>query len=315
MCAAGVLLSACDTVTSIYGSEDLSGANTVYADAPPPSPPVLFTDPEAGYAPMAPQERATLDEIIPPPLDGALMMPPGVADTPNINLQNIANARAGGSVEVYSIDEPLPPGVTPGRPLPGGVSGVAYSQDESVTVYPFDDNLASYYTSPGQPPGLMPPSESKAGFLSPFDDQGRLLPPAVMEGRKVASIATMVDKLQPGEPVRIYFEHDSSVLGSSGIEALDALVEELKLSGGDVVVQGHASRRAEKSDPVDRKIVNLRKSMDRALHVTSTLIEKGVPAESITTVAYGEVRPAEDGQGENAESKNRRVEVYTDQPQ
>ena len=71
-----------------------------------------------------------------------------------------------------------------------------------------------------------------------------------------------------------------------------------------VLVEGFASSQSTVDDPIMRKIVNLRISMERSLAVSKALIEKGIPADRITTIAYGEARPAETA------AESRRVEIH-----
>ena len=107
---------------------------------------------------------------------------------------------------------------------------------------------------------------------------------------------------------RIYFGHGSSNVNSTGKQ----VVEHVALTRpAAVVVDGHASARAEVDDPVQRDIVNLEMSMKRAVKVSSDLIRKGVPVERIETRAYGTARPAAPVSGIDQEAANRRVEIHT----
>ncbi|MBU0859741.1 MAG: OmpA family protein, partial [Alphaproteobacteria bacterium] len=72
-----------------------------------------------------------------------------------------------------------------------------------------------------------------------------------------------------------------------------------------------ASSRAEVSDPVERRILNLKMSMDRAFRVSSDLIRSGVPATAIKTTVYGDTRPAGPMDSKDGEAASRRVDILT----
>jgi len=79
---------------------------------------------------------------------------------------------------------------------------------------------------------------------------------------------------------------------------------------GALNVEGHASQRNHARDPVEKSILNLRTSLDRAFEVSSTLIRSGVPASAVTTIGYGDARPSAHHQGLSPEAANRRVEIH-----
>ena len=76
-------------------------------------------------------------------------------------------------------------------------------------------------------------------------------------------------------------------------------------------MEGHASTRAEAKDEVQRRIINLKISMDRAMNVMRQLIRDGVPAGAIQVTAHGDRVPPVAVPGGDAEAAARRVEIIT----
>lgn len=108
----------------------------------------------------------------------------------------------------------------------------------------------------------------------------------------------------------IYFGHDSHDLDSESLEKIARLSKEFDSARGQGInVEGHASVTANYADDIQRKIVNLKISMDRALAVSRELIKQGVPAEAIRVTAWGETRPPRKLDGKTPEEASRRVEV------
>jgi len=211
------------------------------------------------------------------------------------NMDTVAGYVSNESVQVFSLDGAAagdgPLGVA-GPPPTGFGSregGVAAGTDPSVTVFPFDDGMdartGSYDGS--APPPLMPMAAGREGFTSPF---GR----GPMSGTPKAVV---------------YFSHDSKSVTPASKEKLEQVAKDY----GDQMlrVEGHASARAEAKDPVEKHMINLKVSMDRALSVSRELMHKGVPAGHIETSAYGDVRPAPAQDGMTAEAASRRVEILT----
>ncbi|WP_294329589.1 OmpA family protein [uncultured Sphingomonas sp.] len=110
--------------------------------------------------------------------------------------------------------------------------------------------------------------------------------------------------------------------GASGLKLDDAgrkLLDEMlgnatMAAGGPITIGGHSDTRGD-----DR--VNLLSSRKRAEAVRDYLVSKGVPAERMTVIAFGETRALvpnakPDGSDDpEARAKNRRVEVQVALPQ
>ena len=161
----------------------------------------------------------------------------------------------------------------------GGTPSRYYSNDPSVEVFPLDDDMR----------GLTAPRNMSY-------DGAALAPVQVMPAQGAASSGSIV-----------YFEHGSAALDDGD----RSIIEAIGTAAGNslISVEGHASQEANITDPVGRKITNLKMSMNRALSVARRLIHVGVPAENIRTVAWGETRPVAASGGLSEEEAARRVEI------
>jgi peptidoglycan-associated lipoprotein len=101
----------------------------------------------------------------------------------------------------------------------------------------------------------------------------------------------------------VYFDYDSSEIQPQFLEILRA--HSLYLStnpGSSVVLQGHTDARGTRE-------YNLALAEQRAQKVRSFMLAEGVGDGQINTISYGEEKPAQLGQGEDAWALNRRVEL------
>jgi peptidoglycan-associated lipoprotein len=101
----------------------------------------------------------------------------------------------------------------------------------------------------------------------------------------------------------IYFDYDSSDIRS---EYTDVVAAHGKFLASNAAVrvrlEGHGDERGSRE-------YNIGLAERRAQTVRRALALQGVQESQITTVSYGEERPAAIGSDENAYSKNRRVEI------
>ncbi len=165
-----------------------------------------------------------------------------------------------------------------------------------VEIYPLDDAMTNF-SSPqpsAAPASLMPfPVAENAGHS--FGRGGDFVAAATMPG---------------GVPSVIYFAHDSVALSQQDLAQISSLARNYGPGAAqDISVAGHASVQSSVPDPVKRKLINLKVSMDRAFAVARALIESGIPAERVKTHGYGEeVPPAPSDKP--VEIAARRVEIY-----
>ncbi len=104
----------------------------------------------------------------------------------------------------------------------------------------------------------------------------------------------------------IYFDFDSSEVRAMDTDTIAR--HAVQISGNmrtSVRLEGHADERGSRE-------YNIGLGERRAQAVRRLLLLQGVAAGQISTVSFGEERPADDGSGESAWARNRRVEItYT----
>ena len=110
-----------------------------------------------------------------------------------------------------------------------------------------------------------------------------------------------------GQKVVLYFEHDSTNLGRHDLEKIASIASGYR--GRTLNVEGHASIVANYQDARQKEIVNLKVSMDRAFAVSQELIKRGVPADSIRMMAWGDSKAPLAVNGMAPEAAARRVEI------
>lgn len=97
----------------------------------------------------------------------------------------------------------------------------------------------------------------------------------------------------------VYFDFDSARVRPSEVGKLEAVASGAK--GQSIVIEGHADERG--TPEYNRALAER-----RALACREELIRLGVPANSLSTISFGEERPADPGHDEAAWSQNRRCE-------
>jgi len=208
---------------------------------------------------------------------------------------------ADSSVEVFSLDDndmsapyngAADVAVAPVPQLPRG-NGKAFGGDSNVMVFPLDG--ASTYGVPTDMRGEIPPMIPPGG------------PTPLTPGPLDQSQAGAID----GVP-RIYFSHGAVGVNNAGKQVTASVANQCRTTGCSVVkVEGHASTRAEAKDEVQRRMINLKVSMDRAMNVMRQLVRDGVPPESIQVTAHGDRVPPVAVPSGDTEAAARRVEILT----
>ena len=104
----------------------------------------------------------------------------------------------------------------------------------------------------------------------------------------------------------IYFEYDSSDISPEDADSIAAHARQLVGSSGlSVRLEGHADERGSRE-------YNIGLGERRAQAVRRILLLQGASTEQVSTVSFGEERPAAFGSDESAYAQNRRVEIrYT----
>jgi peptidoglycan-associated lipoprotein len=147
---------------------------------------------------------------------------------------------------------------------------VADSDGSAGSVIPDDSNASTYGVG----------SVAVAGDGGPMTDTGLLL-----------------------DNRAIYFDSDAVQISPESLEILEQHGEFLSLHPQSTLrIEGHADERGSRE-------YNLGLGERRAQAVRSVLLVQGASAGQLTTVSYGEERPAVFGSEESAWSMNRRVEL------
>ncbi|AOY00275.1 OmpA family protein [Jeongeupia sp. USM3] len=104
-----------------------------------------------------------------------------------------------------------------------------------------------------------------------------------------------------GIEVDVQFATDSATIEPQYHAALDKFADDLKASGKQGEIAGH-------TDNVGDAVRNKTLSERRAAAVRDYLIGKGVAADALTAVGYGDSRPLADNGSEDGRRQNRRIE-------
>jgi peptidoglycan-associated lipoprotein len=101
----------------------------------------------------------------------------------------------------------------------------------------------------------------------------------------------------------VYFDFDSAVIKGAGVEVVGAHAKYLAANPqARVRLEGNTDERGSRE-------YNIGLGDRRAQSVRHALLLQGVSDGQLTTVSYGEERPADPGHDESAWAKNRRVEI------
>lgn len=115
-----------------------------------------------------------------------------------------------------------------------------------------------------------------------------------------------IDLVMPGN---ITFSFDDATLNSSFKPTLDKLASTMnQYNQNSITIAGHTDSRGDAN-------YNQRLSRDRAYSVANYLTARGVSANRVKVVAYGESRPIADNSTDYGRQQNRRVELTINSPQ
>ena len=102
----------------------------------------------------------------------------------------------------------------------------------------------------------------------------------------------------------LYFAYDKSDVNSEGRTKIRNLAKIINKEGLNVRIEGHCDERGTRE-------YNLALGENRAKTVAELLVINGVSSSKISTVSYGEEKPAASGSNENSWSQNRRALIKT----
>ena len=122
-------------------------------------------------------------------------------------------------------------------------------------------------------------------------------------GGAYGTLGLSAEQLRESQNRTIYFEYDQSDVPAQYHDLLRAHARFLiDNSGTTVTIEGHADERGSRE-------YNIALGEGRADAVRRFLQAEGVAGGQITTISYGEERPADPGSNESAWSLNRRAVV------
>ena len=100
----------------------------------------------------------------------------------------------------------------------------------------------------------------------------------------------------------VYFDYDKASIKTAEASKIPAVIEFLKSHpDNNLLIEGHCDERG--TEEYNRAL-----GERRALALRERVVGAGVSGERVTTVSYGEDRPADPGHDDSALSKNRRGE-------
>lgn len=101
---------------------------------------------------------------------------------------------------------------------------------------------------------------------------------------------------------KVYFGFDDSALSPEARDALRDKIQWLRANPDQcVIIEGHCDERGTDE-------YNLALGSRRAESVKNFIVKSGIDASRLSTISYGEERPAVEGSNEEAWAKNRRAE-------
>ena len=108
----------------------------------------------------------------------------------------------------------------------------------------------------------------------------------------------------------IYFADGKADLKEHDLQVIREVAAKANAENTAVVVYGHASHRTRTKDPIQRILVNLDVSNERAINTAKALSAAGVPADKISSIAMFDSRPVKKEITRADEAANRRAEIY-----
>jgi peptidoglycan-associated lipoprotein len=100
----------------------------------------------------------------------------------------------------------------------------------------------------------------------------------------------------------VYFGFDRSAITRAELAKVAAVAEYLKVnSDSKLLIEGHCDERGTEG-------YNMALGERRALAIREAMLNMGISGDRITTISYGEARPADTGRTDAAYAKNRRGE-------
>jgi peptidoglycan-associated lipoprotein len=127
--------------------------------------------------------------------------------------------------------------------------------------------------------------------MPPLAQRGEPEPPSPQEPLTI---------MEPGD--RVFFDFDNTALSEWAIDTIDRQARRIKRRSPEdrLMIEGHTDDRGSRE-------YNLDLGCRRARAMRDAFIERGIAAERLGIISYGEVRPAVLGANEPAWAQNRRA--------
>ena len=176
---------------------------------------------------------------------------------------------------------------------PGTPAGVAVDKD-GCPLDSDNDGVPDYLDKcPGTPAGVKV-------------DKDGCPPPVVEEVKPQPRVEKEI--IEKGRTtLKVLFDTNKSVIKKGYFADADALADVMKQYPDlNVTIEGH-------TDNVGKDAYNKKLSQRRADAVKAYLVKKGIDANRLTAIGYGEERPIADNATKAGKAENRRVEAATDE--
>jgi len=127
--------------------------------------------------------------------------------------------------------------------------------------------------------------------------------PSDMAGKQMAMAGIAATQEKPSLFEDIHFDFDKSFIREDAKPVLQKVAEYLKKNpGASLLVEGHCDERGTAE-------YNIALGERRAASAKSYLVSLGVKGGALSTVSFGEEKPADPGHNEEAWARNRRAHI------
>jgi outer membrane protein OmpA-like peptidoglycan-associated protein len=297
-------------------------AGIAQAPLPPPSLPAPQLPPPQLPSPQLPTPQASAPQAstaLPPPIlpraEAPIAPPtlPPVMDAPQPRAaaptdQPSSSSRAPAVIDASGAIAPTG-GYAPSRsptatpPAPAQPAGPGYVRQPLPTAPPTPPALD------GRAPTAAAATSSAnldAMLRQTFPD-AQAAPPAMPPRTVLPDAPAAASDATPAAV--LYFQGGSVALSAEDRAILSEVAKAVRGRPGTIQIVGHASREANDTDPVRRRIVMLELSAQRAQAVARELVRLGTPNQQIEVQAMGDARPEYDDTKTTGVAGNRRVEI------